>query len=119
MGALMLFVWTGRGFWGLLLPILFCIVLGMVLTPLLGENFVYANGWIFGFAVFAAAIANWAFGRRWNGTASLRPWDIRGILMRRRRMEHTIFSAPMELWSIVLVVVGVWVILVNLPSLHH
>ena len=110
----MVYVWTGRGYWGLLFPALFCFLLGMIATTLLGRPAVDANGWMFGVAVLAAAPVNWVIGRRWNGTAWLRPWDVRGAL--RRRVEHTIFAAPMELWSIVLVVVGVWLVAANLPE---
>ena len=112
----MVFIWTGRGYWGLLFPILFCFLLGVVMSRAFGQPAVDANGWMFGVAVLVAAAVNWAVGRRWNGTTSLRPWDIRGTLLRRRRMEHTIFSAPMELWSIVLVIAGIWTILANLPG---
>jgi hypothetical protein len=114
-GLAMVFVWTGRGYWGVLLPVLFVWVLGMVANlsvPLLIDN----NAWVYGVAVIVAAGANFAIARRWNGTEWLKPWDVRGMLLRRRRAEHTIFAMPLELWSIPLIAIGVWVIVTNLPG---
>ena len=110
----MVFFWTGRGFWGVVFPILFPWVVGMVLDQGLGSEVLEANGWVYGVAVLAAAVANWMVGRRWNGTEHLRPWDIKGEL--RFRREHTVFNAPMELLSYPLVVIGVWLIVSNLPG---
>jgi hypothetical protein len=114
-GVAMVFFWTGRGFWSVLFPILFSWVLGMLINLGLGPSVLEANAWIYGVAVLAAAGANWVVGRRWNGTIHLRPWDIPGAL--RFRREHTVFNAPMELWSFPLAIVGVWMIVANLPGM--
>lgn len=110
----MVFFWSGRGFWGVVLPILFPWVVGMVVDQGFGSQVLETNGWVYGVAVLAAAIANWFVGRRWNGTEHLRPWDIKGEL--RFRRPHTVFNAPMELWSYPLAVLGVWLIVSNLPG---
>jgi hypothetical protein len=89
-------------------------VFGMVFDQALGSNVLEANGWVYGVAVLAAAAANWIVGRRWNGTEHLKPWDIKGAL--RFRRDHTLFNAPMELWSFPLAVLGVWLIATNLPG---
>jgi hypothetical protein len=111
----MVFIWTGRGFWGVLFPVLFAWLIGMVIDMGFGTVVLDNNAWVYGVAVLVAAAANWAIGRRWNGTSHLRPWDIRGELQRRR--IHTIFSMPMELWSFPLAVIGVWLIVTNLPGM--
>jgi len=113
-GLAMLFVWTGRGFWTVAFPVLFPWVVGMLLDRALGSEVLEANGWVYGVAVLAAAAANWVVGRRWNATEHLRPWDIQGEL--RCRCPHTVFNAPMELWSYPLAVLGVWLIVTNLPG---
>jgi hypothetical protein len=110
----MLFVWTGRGFWAVAFPVLFAWVVGMMCDRTLGGEVLEANGWVYGVAVLAAAAANWIAGRRWNGTEHLKPWDFKGEL--RVRRDHTLFNAPMELWSYALVLLGVWLIATNLPG---
>ena len=104
----MVFVWTGRGYWGVLFPILFLSVIGMAVSFGLGEATLDNNSWIYGVALLGSAIANWAYGRRWNGTEGLRPWDFKSLM--RRARPHRVFVWPMELWSIPLALFGVWLI---------
>jgi hypothetical protein len=114
----MVVIWTGRGYWGVLLPFVFVVVVGMVgdLTfPLLLDD----NAWVYGIAVLAAAAANFPIARRWNGTEWLRPWDLAGSLRRRSSAQHTIFAMPLELWSIPLAGIGIWTIVANLPGAAH
>jgi uncharacterized iron-regulated membrane protein len=79
-----------------------------------GEGLLEANGWAYGVAVIVGAFVTWTCGRRWNGTRGLKPWDLEAMI--RRRRFHTVFSLPMELWAIPTVLIGVWVIVANLPS---
>jgi hypothetical protein len=111
-GAAMIFIWTGRGFWTALFPILFLGVVGMGVSFALGERTLDANPWIFGVALLGAAVANWAYGRRWNGTEGLKPWDVKAAL--RYRRLHRVFGLPMELWSAPLAAFGVWIIVASL-----
>jgi hypothetical protein len=106
------FVWTGRGFWALLFPILFVFVLGMVCDLTFGEAVLDSHTWLYGVAVVAGAFATWVCGRRWNGTTGLKPWDF-GAMVRRRR-EHRAFALPMELWAAPTLLIGVWMIAANL-----
>jgi hypothetical protein len=110
----MVIIWTGRGFWAALFPILFVGVLGAAVNYSLGESVLDANDWIYGVALIAAAVATWFYGRRWNGKTSLKAWDFRGML--RRRGPHRMFALPMELWSLPLAILGVWLIVSNPPG---
>ena len=110
----MVLVWTGRGFWAALFPIAFVFVLGMVGDVGFGGAMLETHSWLYGVAVIASAFVTWTYGRRWNGTAGLKPWDLDAVLGRRR--EHTVFSLPMELWAIPTVLIGLWLIVANLTS---
>ena len=108
----MVLVWTGRGFWAALFPILFVFMLGMVGDVAFGGAMLETHSWLYGVAVIASAFVTWTCGRRWNGTIGLRPWDLDAML--RRRRDHTVFALPMELWAIPTVLIGVWMIVANL-----
>ena len=109
---MLVLIWTGRGFWAALFPILALGVLGLAVNYTFGEPTLDSNRWIYGVALIGAALANWFYGRRWNGTAGLRPLDVRSLM--RRRRPHRVFGLPMELWSIPLALGGCWVIVASL-----
>jgi len=102
-------IWKGRGYWAFLFPILFLGVLGLFVSLTFGERRLDDNPWIYGVALLGAAAATWAFGRRWNGTERLKPWDIRGAM--RYRRHHTMFALPMEFWAAPLALFGAWVLI--------
>jgi hypothetical protein len=111
---MLMIIWTGRGFWAALFPVLFVGVLGAVVNYAFGEPALDANDWVYGVALVAAAIAVWFYGCRWNGRTSLKPWEFRAML--RRRGRHRMFALPMEFWALPLAILGVWVIASNLPG---
>ncbi|HEX3915885.1 MAG TPA: hypothetical protein VHW60_01000 [Caulobacteraceae bacterium] len=111
---MLVLIWTGRGYWAALFPIVFLGVLGMAVTFTFGEATLDANAWIYGVALIAAAFATWVCGRRWNGTTGVKPWDLRTLF--RRRRPHRVFALPMELWSAPLAFSGVWIVVASLVS---
>lgn len=106
----LIFVWKGRGFWTLLLPLFFLGAFGIGVTNGLGPDTLDRNPWLYGVAVVLAAFVNWVFGQRWNGGVTRRVWDFRAGFNIRSRRIHTAFALPMQVWSAPLLVLGLWLI---------
>ena len=114
---MIMFIWTGRGFWAFLFPILFLGGLGLAVSLTFGEPALDRNPWIYGVALFASAAAVWTYGRRWNGTKGLKPWDFRAAV--RYRRPHRMFAVPMEFWAAPLALFGLWTLAEGLMTGLH
>jgi hypothetical protein len=98
--------WTGRGYSTILI-----VAASMILLQLMRAALGLPDGlWVFGVAMFGAAAANWALGRKLNRKALLK---VRSSRIRERliyRARHKFMSLPMETFSVLIAAVGIVVL---------
>ena len=104
------FIWKGRGFWTVLLPLFFLGVVGIGVSNSFGPPVLDRNPWLYGVAITVAAFANWVFGQRWNGGFARRVWDFRAGFNVNVRRTHTAMGLPMQVWSAPMLLLGLWLI---------
>jgi hypothetical protein len=97
---LMVFWWTGRGYFALLTLIGVYGLFGTIATYGLGETFLDRNAWMWGICMLPAAFATWLVGCRINRKTRSLPQN--QTLMRRflYKARHRFMGLPMESWSI-------------------
>jgi len=106
-GLIYIVWWNGRGYFTI--PIL---IASMVLFEVARAALKLPDGfWVFGFALFGAALANWVVGRKLNHNSlkNVRTHRVRERLLYRAR--HKFMSLPMETFSILMVVAGIGVLI--------
>ena len=107
---MMVFWWTGRGYFALLTLIGIYGLFGAIATYSLGETFLDRHAWVWGIGMLVAAYATWLVGCRINRKARSLPQNqsvIRRILYKAR---HRFMGLPMESWSIPAAGLGVFLL---------
>ena len=98
---MMIFWWSGRGYFAALILLLTLTAFGVILR--VGADFIPDSPWYWSLAFPIAAAINWRVGCRLNRKKratlpGFRLWY---------RARHTFFSLPMETLSIVMVLAGI------------
>ncbi len=111
----MVFWWTGRGFLALLTLIGVFGLFGALLTLAFGEQIFDRAPWLWGVGALIAAVINWVVGCRVNRKPLKVPrpslWKSRLTYRPRNRfmsLPLEVWSAPMAVLGLVLLVRGVW-----------
>lgn len=95
--------WTGKGYLTIVV-----VVASAIVFELVRSIFRLPDGvWVFGPALFAAAVVNWLVGRKFNrkALAKVRSTRLKDRLLYRAR--HKFMSLPMETFSVLLALGGV------------
>ncbi len=96
---MIVFVWTGRGFWTAATMVGIPGAVAAVMTLSGHEATFDSHAAILGVSLLGAAVVNWFVGRRWNAGR-----------LKGRRARHTIFLLPMEYWSAPIALWGCYLI---------
>lgn len=104
--------WTGRGFLSLLTLIGVFGAFGAVVTFTVGDQAFEAYPWLWGLGCLPAAVVNWIVGCRLNRVPLNPLFALKDRLTYRPR--NRFMSFPMELWSLPMTLLGVFLIVAGL-----
>jgi hypothetical protein len=106
------FWWTGKGYLTPVIMVVTLIVFAVILK--IGGSWLPDRDAFWGTALLVSAAANWIVGRRMNARklAAVRSSRLEDRLFYRARNKF--MSMPLETFSIVIAVFGIWVIVADI-----